>query len=192
MTGGQRGSPAVGVMGTLTSSVPCLADQKTEAREPLALRPGRGPAGLWAAGVPCWQGRGLAARGRAGRWPGPEQRERLGAVWSSGRLWLQGLSPRCPPDGRPGSRHEAGQTACPRPLRAAGPSGLQRSASCGTRNAHAARLRVRARSVGAVPCRCPRADLSFVSGTRPPRASWWPWSAPSSRRSTSRCSGPSW
>nr|KAF6507614.1 retention in endoplasmic reticulum sorting receptor 1 [Rousettus aegyptiacus] len=70
--------------------------------------------------------------------------------------------------------------------------GLQRSASCGARNAHAARLQVRARSVGAVPCRCPRADLSFVSGTRPPRASWWPWSAPSSRRSTSRCSGPSW
>nr|KAF6507615.1 retention in endoplasmic reticulum sorting receptor 1 [Rousettus aegyptiacus] len=33
---------------------------------------------------------------------------------------------------------------------------------------------------------------SLNSGTRPPRASWWPWSAPSSRRSTSRCSGPSW
>lgn len=59
-------------------------------------------------------GPGLAARGRAGRWPGPEWRERLGAAWSSGCVWLQGLSPRCPPDGRPGSRREAEQTACPR------------------------------------------------------------------------------
>nr|KAF6294404.1 retention in endoplasmic reticulum sorting receptor 1 [Pipistrellus kuhlii] len=33
---------------------------------------------------------------------------------------------------------------------------------------------------------------SLSSGTRPPRASWWPWSAPSSRRSMCLCSGPSW
>uniref|UniRef100_A0A8C9AYD3 Protein RER1 n=1 Tax=Phocoena sinus TaxID=42100 RepID=A0A8C9AYD3_PHOSS len=33
-------------------------------------------------------------------------------------------------------------------------------------------------------------SLSF--GTQRPRASWWRWSAPSLRRSTSRCSGPSW
>ncbi|KAF6345506.1 retention in endoplasmic reticulum sorting receptor 1 [Rhinolophus ferrumequinum] len=33
-------------------------------------------------------------------------------------------------------------------------------------------------------------SLNF--GTRPPRASWWPWSARSSRRSMFLCSGPSW
>uniref|UniRef100_A0AC11B504 Retention in endoplasmic reticulum sorting receptor 1 n=2 Tax=Caprinae TaxID=9963 RepID=A0AC11B504_SHEEP len=33
---------------------------------------------------------------------------------------------------------------------------------------------------------------SLSSGTRRPRASWWPWCAPSLRPSTSRCSGPSW
>uniref|UniRef100_A0A8D2AHK1 Protein RER1 n=1 Tax=Sciurus vulgaris TaxID=55149 RepID=A0A8D2AHK1_SCIVU len=33
-------------------------------------------------------------------------------------------------------------------------------------------------------------NLNF--GTRPRRASWWQWSAPSSRLSTSRCSGRSW
>nr|KAF6394939.1 retention in endoplasmic reticulum sorting receptor 1 [Molossus molossus] len=33
---------------------------------------------------------------------------------------------------------------------------------------------------------------SLNSGMRPPRASWWLWSAPFLRHSTSRCSGPSW
>uniref|UniRef100_A0A8C7AGC1 Protein RER1 n=1 Tax=Neovison vison TaxID=452646 RepID=A0A8C7AGC1_NEOVI len=33
-------------------------------------------------------------------------------------------------------------------------------------------------------------SLNF--GTRRPRASSWPWPAPSLRRSTCRCSGPSW